>query len=119
MSLSKSIIKAISSAKAALGDLVVPMTLVKKSGVYDTTTGKVTETESLPIVSVAITQFEFQEVDGVNVRSDDVKGFIFDTDQAIDTEDKLMVNDIEYTIVSVKPYIAGSDVVINEVHLRK
>jgi hypothetical protein len=120
MSNVSTIVKAVESLKKALGDIVVN-TILEKAGtkVYDTATGKATDTTTSPTIDIAITQFDFKEIDGTNVRSDDLKGVVFDTDKDIDTDDRIQYNTVSYKIINSKPIYAGATLVATEVQLRK
>lgn len=114
------IVNGVRQAKIALGDLVVKIPLNKNSGAYNTSTGKVTlDPTSTPTIEIAITAYEADEIDGANIREDDLKGFVFDTNQSIDTDDTLVYGGITYTIKTILPIMAGNTLVGLQVHLTR
>lgn len=120
MTISQEIVRGVAEAKKALGDLVVTVPLTKVgSSTYDTATGKVTSAETLPNIEIAVTAFSLEEIDGTNVRMDDLKGVIFTTSQEIDNEDLIRISGIQYKVVHVQRHMAGNTLVAYEVHLRK
>lgn len=119
MSLVKLITDAVNQARVQLGDLIVATQLRRVAGTYDKSTSKVIQTEKISTVNIAIIKFEFKEIDGTLVRTDDLKGLIFDTDQDVQDSDKLMFNGVEYEIIKTTPTYAGSTLVLLEVQLRK
>lgn len=119
MKLSQTVMKAVESAKIALSDAVVPVDLIKYAKSYNSQTGKNDQVEQRSTINLAITQFEFKEIDGTNIRSDDLKGFIFEVDQDISTECFVEYNETKYRVMSVRETRVGNVVVIVEVQLRK
>lgn len=113
------IVKGVKEAKKALGDLVVTVPFISTTSTYNRSTGKVTESVTTPTIELVITSFEFTEIDGVNVKSEDLKGVVFDTDKDIDTNDRITYDGVNYKILAVKKIMAGTTLVALELHLRK
>jgi hypothetical protein len=120
MSNVSAIVSGVATLKKSLGDLLVVTTMEKAGAkVYNTATGKATDTPTILSIEMAVTEFKFDEIDGTNVRSDDLKGYIFDTDKDIGLDDRVVYNGISYKICNPKPIMAGTTLVVTEVQLRK
>lgn len=120
MSLATDVVKGVEEAKKALADLVISVPLTKVgTSTYNTSTGKLTPSESTPTIEMCVTAFGHDEIDGTNVRSDDLKGVVFTVSQDIDSEDRVTIGGVEYKVCGVQRHFAGEILVLYEVHLRK
>lgn len=119
MSNVSTIVNAVRSAKAALKDLVITVPVSKISYVYNPATGRNVPTTSSVNIDIAIMSFDFRDIDGDNVREDDLKGFVFTIDQNIDFDDEVIYDGTVYKVKAVKKHLAGETLVALEIHLRK
>lgn len=119
MSLKEVIIDAVATAKQQLGDLIIDVVLRRVQSQYDPSVSKTVTTELTSTIQMAILKFEFKEIDGSLVKSDDMKGLIFNVDQDIKITDKVSFQNIEYDVIKLTPTYAGDTLVLIEVQLRK
>ena len=119
--LSSTIYSAVIGAKGKLGSLVIQATL-KVAGVaaYNAASGVKSTTTTDKSIDVVVDKFAFNEVDGEQVKSSDVKLVMFNNDDAVPSlSDKVVLNGVTYDLINVNPVQAGSKVIIFMLQLRR
>jgi len=119
VSLSERVLSSVDRARTALGDLVITATVTKTASVYDNDLLKVVNTTSTRTVQGFVSAWDYNEVDGSNVRVDDVKFYAFPSITVITHNDPVTVNGVSYVVVKVAPVMAGSRVALTQVQLRR
>ena len=117
MTLSAKVIDAVNKAKIALGDAVITCQLIKNTSTYSN--GKSTLTPASADIELTIADFDFNQVDGENVRVDDVKVVVFTVSADIDENDEIELDDVRYKVIKINPVRIGSSIAVLEVQLRK
>lgn len=119
--LSSTIYSAVIGAKGKLGSLVIQATL-KVAGVaaYNAASGVKSTTTTDKSIDVVVDKFAFNEVDGEQVKSSDVKLVMFNNDDTVPSlSDKVVLNGVTYDLINVNPVQAGSKVIIFILQLRR
>lgn len=119
--LSSTIYSAVIGAKGKLGSLVIQATL-KVAGVaaYNAATGVKSTTPTDKSIDVVVDKFAFNEIDGEQVKSSDVKLVMFNNDDMVPSlSDKVVLNGVTYDLINVSPVQAGSKVIIFMLQLRR
>lgn len=114
------IINGIKKARAELGDLVVKVTLRRKTG-QTYANGKVTPVYTEKDLDGVHDKFDVTETDTSQVLLGDKKVVCFvDADQIYpDTDDLVVVDGEEYTVKKSSPTYAGNVIVVTTLQLRK
>lgn len=119
--LTSTIYSAVLGAKGKLGSLIIQATL-KTAGVasYDVTSGVKSTTSTDKLIDVVVDRFAFNEIDGEQVKSSDVKLVMFNNDDTVPSlSDKVILNGVTYDLINVSPIQAGSKVIIFMLQLRR
>ena len=119
--LASTIYSAVLGAKGKLGSLVIQATL-KTAGVasYNATSGVKSTTTTDKSIDVVVDKFAFNEIDGEQVKSSDVKLVMFNNDDTVPSlSDKVVLNGVTYDLINVNPVQAGSKVIIFMLQLRR
>lgn len=119
--LASTIYSAVLGAKGKLGSLVIQATL-KTAGVasYNAASGVKSITTTDKSIDVVVDKFAFNEIDGEQVKSSDVKLVMFNNDDTVPSlSDKVVLNGVTYDLISVNPVQAGSKVIIFMLQLRR
>ena len=115
------IYSAVLGAKGKLGSLVIQATL-KTAGVasYNAASGVKSIATTDKSIDVVVDKFAFNEIDGEQVKSSDVKLVMFNNDDMVPSlSDKVVLNGVTYDLISVNPVQAGSKVIIFMLQLRR
>ena len=119
--LASTIYSAVLGAKGKLGSLVIQATL-KTVGVasYNAASGVKSIATTDKSIDVVVDKFAFNEIDGEQVKSSDVKLVMFNNDDMVPSlSDKVVLNGVTYDLISVNPVQAGSKVIIFMLQLRR
>lgn len=119
--LASTIYSAVLGAKGKLGSLVIPATL-KTTGVasYNAASGVKSTATTDKSIDVVVDKFAFNEIDGEQVKSSDVKLVMFNNDDTVPSlSDKVVMNGVTYDLINVNPVQAGSKVIIFMLQLRR
>ena len=119
--LASTIYSAVLGAKGKLGSLVIQATL-KTVGVaaYNAASGVKSTTTTDKSIDVVVDKFAFNEIDGEQVKSSDVKLVMFNNDDTVPSlSDKVVMNGVTYDLINVNPVQAGSKVIIFMLQLRR
>lgn len=119
--LASTIYSAVLGAKGKLGSLVIQATL-KTAGVasYNAASGVKSITTTDKSIDVVVDKFAFNEIDGEQVKSSDVKLVMFNNDDTVPSlSDKVVLNGATYDLINVNPVQAGSKVIIFMLQLRR
>ena len=119
--LSSTIYSAVIGAKGKLGSLVIQATLkVANVPTYNAASGVKSTTSTDKSIDVVIDKFAFNEIDGEQVKSSDVKLVMFNNDDTVPSlSDKVVLNGVTYDLINVNPVQAGSKVIIFMLQLRR
>lgn len=119
--LSSTIYSAVIGAKGKLGSLVIQATLkVANAPTYNAASGVKSTTSIDKSIDVVIDKFAFNEIDGEQVKSSDVKLVMFNNDDTVPSlSDKVVLNGVTYDLINVNPVQAGSKVIIFMLQLRR
>ena len=120
--LASTIYSAVLGAKGKLGSLVIQATL-KTAGVasYNAASGVKSTATTDKSIDVVVDKFAFNEIDGEQVKSSDVKLVMFnnDDDTVPSLSDRVVLNGVTYDLINVNPVQAGSKVIIFMLQLRR
>lgn len=119
--LASTIYSAVLGAKGKLGSLVIQATL-KTAGVasYNAASGVKSAATTDKSIDVVVDKFAFNEIDGEQVKSSDVKLVMFNNDDTVPSlSDKVVLNGVTYDLINVNPVQAGSKVIIFMLQLRR
>lgn len=107
MSLTSVIVNGIRRAKAAAGDLIVPIILVRTEKTY--LNGVNSEIKTNQTMQGFVEKYTNDEVDGASVRRDDFKITIFNdnADITITTSDRLIFDNLSLEVVKIDPQFVG------------
>lgn len=104
----------------ALGDLAIPLTLVKRTAAAYTPGSPQTYTEKNISVKGVITKYRQEEVDGVQIQGIDLLVVIFppSTKEIPEANDVVLNGSSQYRVIANSPMYAGSEIAFNLVHVR-
>lgn len=119
MSLQASVLQAVKSAKAALADLAIPMTLRKRTQASYTPGAAITYANSDSSVKGVITTYNSREIDGDRIQVHDLKVIVFNELSVVpEPNDLLIITDQQYRVVRFQPTKVGSETALSTVQVR-
>ena len=119
--LASTIYSAVLGAKGKLGSLVIQATLKTATvASYNAASGVKSTATTDKSIDVVVDKFAFNEIDGEQVKSSDVKLVMFNNDDTVPSlSDKVVMNGVTYDLINVSPVQAGSKVIIFMLQLRR
>ena len=119
--LASTIYSAVLGAKGKLGSLVIQATLKTATvASYNAASGVKSIATTDKSIDVVVDKFAFNEIDGEQVKSSDVKLVMFNNDDTVPSlSDKVVMNGVTYDLINVNPVQAGSKVIIFMLQLRR
>jgi hypothetical protein len=114
--LKASVMSAVRSARSALADLLVDVTLRRRTGTH--TPGQpVAYSDQSDTVKMAIVEYQAREIDGDRIKWTDKQGILLE-EIAANPNDEIVDGSDSYRIVKVMPITVGGSVVATEFQLR-
>lgn len=120
MSLLDSLLKSVESAKAKTKSLFSDTVItISERSVYEPSTGIVTTEPVNQLVSIMVDEWEYGEINGESVRSDDLKTFSFDVSSDVREADQVLFAGSKYSVVRITPVMVSNKMVARYIQLRK
>lgn len=119
--MSAQITKAIKVAKANLGDLVLSASLKRVTG-QSYVDGTYTPIETSTPVDLVVDKFSYNEMQSGEFKETDMKVSVFNNDAgdlSITTDDRIVLDSIQYSVYKVDPARVGPVIPLFEVVLRR
>jgi hypothetical protein len=83
-------------------------TLIKvTNGVYDPSTGEVTNVPTESTITIVQSKFKTMEIDGTNIQTNDLK-LLLKAGSNVEIKDKIKINNVTYNVINVTPTQPGN-----------
>ena len=116
--LKSTIIDAVKVAKLAEQDLAIAATCVKRGPAVYVPGSAPTYAETLSDISVVITGYKANEIDGDRIKASDIQGFVFNESIMPRVNDLVRFGGKSYRVISENPVMAGDSIALNQLQLR-
>lgn len=124
MPLKETVLAGVAKAKTSLQNLIVSATLIKRGNATYVPGTDPTYSETSDTISLVITTFRTEEIDGDRIRATDMQGIVFPEDAFVD----VVTNDLitasvrgimnTYRVVQNIPIMAGDTIALHQMVLR-